>query len=323
MRWGPKLAALDANLLVALDALLQDGGVTRAAHRVGITQSAMSQRLARLREQFDDPILVRAGRGMVPSPFAKRIQRRLRDACGALEAVVRDRPAFDPATARRRFVLATVDYLAMVVLPRLQGFVARAAPGVELAVRALEAGSVASELESGTSDLYLGVHGATERGLEARSVLRDPFVVVTRSGHPLADPAATVQDYVRWPHVHVSPRREGGSVVDRALADLGLDRRVAVEVPFFGLVPGLLGGSDLVATVPESIGRLFARQHGLSVLPPPVPLASAEICVAWHPTFDRDAGLRWLREAVVAIAREERPAIIPRAEAAERPDRSR
>ncbi len=282
MRWGPKLAALDANLLVALDALLQDGGVTRAAHRVGITQSAMSQRLARLREQFDDPILVRAGRGMVPSPFAKRIQRRLRDACGALEAVVRDRPAFDPATARRRFVLATVDYLAMVVLPRLQGFVARAAPGVELAVRALEAGSVASELESGTSDLYLGVHGATERGLEARSVL-----------------------------------------VDRALADLGLDRRVAVEVPFFGLVPGLLGGSDLVATVPESIGRLFARQHGLSVLPPPVPLASAEICVAWHPTFDRDAGLRWLREAVVAIAREERPAIIPRAEAAERPDRSR
>lgn len=111
-RWTPKLAAIDANLLVALDALLQEVSVTRAARRMGVTQSAMSQTLSRLRSQLDDPLLVRAGRGMEPTPFVRRFAGRLRAAIAELEAVVHDRPAFDPVTTPRRFVVAMVDYLA-------------------------------------------------------------------------------------------------------------------------------------------------------------------------------------------------------------------
>lgn len=311
-RWGPRLAALDVNLLVALDALLQDGSVTEAARRVGITQSAMSQRLARLREQFDDAILVRAGRGMAPTPFARRIQGRLRLAMRELEVVARERPVFDPATAERRFALATVDYLAMVWLPALQREIATQAPGVELAVRALEAGSIAGELERGVVDLYLGVQGAAERGLETRLLYREGFAVVTRAGHPLAASDGDIEAYVRWPHVHVSPRREAGSLVDRALGELGLGRRVAVEVPFFGLLPGLLADSELVATVPETVALRWAADPALRVAPAPVSLPRITICAAWHPTFAREPGLVWLRDLLVSVARDRRGAPVGR-----------
>jgi len=166
-RWGAKLAALDANLLVALDALLEEANVTRAAARLGVTQSAMSQTLGRLRDHFDDPILVRVGREMQPTPFTQRIHARLRAAVSELEAVVRDRPAFDPSKAHRRFVLATVDYLALLFVPALQHALARAGSGLELAVFALDASSVAAKLESGVVDLYLGLQGATERSLKS------------------------------------------------------------------------------------------------------------------------------------------------------------
>lgn len=302
-RWAARLASLDANLLVALDALLQESSVTRAAARMGVTQSAMSQTLARLRRQFDDPILVRVGRVMQPTPFAARVRARLRAAVGELEAVVRDRPDFDPASAEQRFVVATVDYLAMVLLPPLQRAVAEVAPAVDLAVHALDAGSITGRLEEGAIDLYHGVRGDTERALAGALLFREAFVVVARPDHPLLADEATPEAYARWPHVHVSPRRERGSIVDRALARAGLGRRVAVEVPYFGLVPGLLAGSDLVATVPERLGRRLAADHGLAVAPAPLPLAPIDIWMAWHPAFDGDPGLTWLRGVVEDVAR--------------------
>lgn len=303
-RWSTTLAALDANLLVALDALLQETNVTRAALRVGITQSAMSQTLARLRSQFDDPILVRSGRRMVPSPFAERIQTRLRRAISELEAVVQDRPAFDPATATKRFVMALVDYLALVIVPPLRAAVSARAPRVDLAVHALDAGSVTSRLEAGVIHLYIGVRGPSERGLEAQPLFDDPLMVVVRSGHPLCTRKLTVETYASSPHIHVSPRREQDSIVRRALAAAGHDRRVAVEVPYFALVPALVAGSELVATVPRSIARLWQREQQLELLPPPLSLPTLAIWAAWHPSFSRDPALLWLREQVERVGGE-------------------
>lgn len=301
-RWTPRLAALDANLLVALDALLQESNVTRAAQRVGITQSAMSQTLARLRHQFEDPILVKVGRRMEPSPFGLRLKARLHGAIAELEAIVGDRPAFDPGTANDRFVLAMVDYLSLLLFPKLAAAVAARAPGVDLAVRALDAEPVTPLMQRGVVHLYVGVAGQTERALQTRLLFSDPLRVVARRGHPLAKGRMSVRAYAEAPHILVSPRQEAGSLVTRALAAAGYARRVALEVPYFSLVPSLVVGSDRIATVPERMARAFAAQHPLQVLTPPLPLPPVEICMAWHPAFASEASQVWLRELVAQVA---------------------
>lgn len=306
-RWGPKLAALDANLLVALDALLQDASVTQAARRIGVTQSALSQTLARLRTQFDDPLLVRVGRRMELTPFASRIQGRLRRAMTELEGVVGDRPHFDPKTESRRFVVAAVDYVSTVTVPPLQRALSKKAPHADLAVHALGARSIADRLEQGLVDLYLGVDGAAERGLRMETLFTDSLVVVVRHGHPLAKGRLTAAAYAGHPHIHVSPRRDRGSIVDRALREVGLARRVAIEMPYFGLVPDFLEGSELVATLPRSVANAFAARHRLVLLPPPIAVPEIRICMAWHPAFDREPRSMWLRDVVRSVVREGTP----------------
>lgn len=303
-RWATRLAALDANLLISLDALLQECNVTRAAKRVGVTQSAMSQTLARIRQQFDDPILVKVGRGMEPSPFGLRIKARLHSAVGELEAIVADRPAFDEATASGRFALAMVDYVSLVLFPAVTQAIAARAPGIDLAVHALDAGSIAPQLQAGLVHLYIGVAGQTERSLETQPLFTDRLRVLVRTGHPLDGAALNVDTYARANHVLVSPRQEGGSIVDRTLAETGLGRRIAVEIPYFSLLPGLLAESDLVATVPESVAELFADQYPVVILEPPLEIPSVQICMAWHPGFAADPAHLWLREMVASTASE-------------------
>lgn len=301
--WAGALAALDANLLVALDALLQEANVTSAAKRLGVTQSAMSQTLGRLRRQFDDPILVKVGRHMEPTPFGQRIRVRLRGALAELEAVVSDRPHFDPSTASIRFVIACVDYLATVFVPPLQTVIAERAPSVRLAVHSLDESSIVSRMGEGVVDLYIGVSGLTEGALKTDALYDEELCVVLDPAHPQAD-GLTVEAYAALPHVHVSPRREPGSIVDRALAAAGQERHVAIEVPYFSLVPMLLSGTDRVATVPGTVAKSFAQAHGLVVLPPPLTLPTFGICMAWHPAFDGDPALRWLRDVVGRVAKE-------------------
>lgn len=300
-RWAIKLAALDANLLVALDALLQESNVTRAAKRVGVTQSAMSQTLARLRHQFDDPILVKYGRHMAPSAFGLRIKARLQNAIAELEAVVADRPAFDETTASNRFVIASVDYLSIVLFPALTRAVAARAPSIDLAVHALDAASIAPQLQAGIVHLYLGVLGQTERALVTKPLFQDRFRVVVRRGHSLSD-AMSLEAYAAASHVLVSPRREAGSVVTRALAELGHARRIAIEVPYFSLVPALLAESELVATLPERLAEHFADEHPVDLLEPPLALRDIQVGMAWHPTFDADPAQLWLRDVVAEVA---------------------
>ncbi len=301
-RWASALAALDANLLVALDALVQESSVTRAARRVGITQSAMSQTLGRLRRQFDDPILVKVGRSMEASPFALRIRARLHAALGELEAVVRDRPTFDPSAATQRFVIATVDYLTMLLVPALRRLVAAEAPGVRLAIHALDSESVTDRLARGVAQLYVGVRSQSERALETQPLHDERLVVLLRRNHPLATGPLSLEAYAEAEHVHVSPRREAGSIVGRGLSAAGYDRKVAVEVPFFALLPDILGDSELIATVPSRIANLFAADYELLVRPVPLSLPDFEVCMAWHPTFAADPALHWIRGAVERVA---------------------
>jgi DNA-binding transcriptional LysR family regulator len=195
-----------------------------------------------------------------------------------------------------------VDYVALLLVTPLELAVMEIAPNIDLAVHGLDAEAITPKLEAGSIDLYVGIHGETERGMKAKSLFRETFSVLMRSKHPVAKKGLTPETYVSYPHVHVSPRRERGSVVSRALSEVGLERRVAVEVPYFSLVPALLRDTNLIATVPSRLADQLARDHGLSLLPPPVKLPRFEVCMAWHPRFEREPGLLWLGDLLSTVA---------------------
>ena len=214
----------------------------------------------------------------------------MRQALSELEALALDRPVFDPSMAEKRFVIAAVDYLAILWLPQLRAILAERAPSVRLAVHTLDESSIAGRLGTGKVHLYLGVRGDTERGLESAPLFEDSFCMMLDAAHPMVQEPLSLDDYAALPHVHVSPRREPGSIVDRALASTGKERDVVLEVPYFGLVPSLLNGTDLVATLPRSLAEHFAERHPLAILD--APLALPTIGYAWPGTPPSRAILR-------------------------------
>jgi len=211
-------------------------------------------------------------------------------------------PIFDPRQTSDRFVIATVDYLAMVLVPPLQRAVSDAAPRAQLEIRAADAGHPDRRSAARNAHVHLGIPNAAERGLRTERLFDDELLVVLDASHPLAADELSAEDYASIPHVHVNPRRETYSAVDQALAAAGLDRWVAVEVPFFGLVPALLDGANRIATLPRSVAERLTLDHDLVVRPPPIPIASFEIAMAWHPTHDADPAQRWLRDVLRDVA---------------------
>lgn len=287
--------------LLALDALLETRSVTLAAKRMGVSQSAMSHTLARLRDRFDDPLLVRSGRGLVPTARAELMGHHLRAAASELAAAVAVAPAFDPLTARRVFRVATTDLVEMSLLPRVLAILEREAPGIDLHVRAQTDAEPA--LHSGEIDVSIQpVRDQPSAGLRARALFHEKFVCVMRRGHPLAASKLSAERFAGARHVLVAPRGSPGGVVDDVLAARGLARRTVVLVPSFLAVPHLLAGSDLVATLAERVARTFADLLPLHVVPHPLRLPGFTISTIWHERADADPGHVWLRQALTRAA---------------------
>ena len=296
------LSTVNLNLMVGLDALLTERGVTRAADRVGLTQSAMSRVLGQLRELFDDELLVRgAGGRMVPTPKAEALALPVAQGLAALRRALVGEVGFDPATSQRRFSIATQDATAAIVLPRLVQRLAELGPRVDLDVVPFDARRFAAELEAGSLDLVLNVGIPDAPGLRARGLWRERFVCVLRRGHP----AAGGLDLATWAaldHVLVSPQGGGGpGVVDTALAAHGLERRVAVRLRSFLAATLLVARTDLVMTVSAHLAAEVGPGMGLIVLPSPVELPGFGVRMGWHERFDADPGLRWLRERLAEV----------------------
>jgi DNA-binding transcriptional LysR family regulator len=297
------LATMDLNLVVALDILLGERHVTRAANRLGITQSAASHALARLRDLLGDPLLVRGpGGAMVPSALAIRLAPQLRKVLEDLAGVLRGQ-TFDPATARRTFRIGASDYVELVLLPKLSARLARLAPGIDLWVHTFdELGDV--ELATGKLDCVLAPPRRNVRpsGTFEKVILRESFTCVMRAGHPLARSRLTLARYCEVPHLMVAPRGTPGSFVDDALASVGRTRRVALAVPHFLVVPYVIAATDLVATLASRIATLFADTLDLVMVPPPIAISGFAIALAWHERNHRDAAQRWLRDQIAAVA---------------------
>ena len=290
------MAVPDLNLLVALDVLLAEGSVARAAQRLRLSPSAMSRTLARLRETTGDPLLVRAGRGLVPTPRALELRERVSQLVQGGEAVLRPAEMLNLKKLSRSFTLRTSEGFVENFGPALIARVGKEAPGVQL--RFLQKPNRESTLlRDGTVDLETGVVGEiTGPEVRAQALFRDRFIGVVRKGHALSKGKITPARYAAGKHINVSRRGTDKGPIDEALKQLGLARDIVTVVGGFATALALARTSDLIASIPERhTGNLRAGMHSFAL---PVVLTEITVSLLWHPRLDADPAHRWLRGVV-------------------------
>jgi len=298
------LYGIDLSLLVVLHVLLEERSVTRAARRLGRSQPATSRALQRLRELLDDPLFVRQGGTLQPTPRAQEVAAPLADALAMVDTAVLAPPSFDPATDHRELRILSADFAEGMWLPRPLAALARAAPRIDVVILANKRGwSVADALRT-EAHLAVGPVAGDAASIRAVHVGEETFAVLLRADHPAAG-ALDLDRYTALPHLLVAPGGTPGGVVDTALASLGRARRVAVRTRHFQTAPELLAHSDLIATLPRRFAEIAAARHGLRLLPPPLALPSFPIHIAWHERWQRDPGHRWIRERLARSLRDQ------------------
>lgn len=291
----------DLGLLLALDALLQEGSVSGAARRLGLSTPGMSHALARIREQLGDPLLVRAGRGMTLTPRAEALRAPVRSLVADAERVLTPERPLVPAELDRAFVVLATDYVLHVLGARLDALLAAEAPRVVLRF-VPNAADDPDALREGAADLAVGIYGELPPELRTRQLLTDRFVCAVRADHPAVGARLTLDQFCRLPQIQIAPRGRPGGYVDDVLRERGLTRRVARAVPFFSAALHLAAETDYLLTVSERVARALAPRLGLRVLAPPLPLSPYALSLVWHPRLDADPGHRFLRDALVRAA---------------------
>jgi DNA-binding transcriptional LysR family regulator len=310
------MGQVDLNLLLALDALLAEGGVTGAARRLGLSPSAMSRTLARLRSATGDPLLVRAGRGLVPTPYAAELRERVHALNREVLAVLRPPVSrLDLASLERTFTIRANEGFVAALSASLVAAITKAAPRVRLRF-APKPEKDARALREGLIDLEIGVLGAFAPEVRRQSLFRDRFVGVARIGHPLFSGInITPERYAACGHVVASRKGEFTGPVDDALEELGLQRTTSVVVPGFPDAMRIARHSDLVALVPRSCLRNSLENDqtataGLQSFELPVRTPEIVISAMWHPRVDADPAHRWLRDMVVSVCRTANPRLV-------------
>ena len=294
-----ELRQIDLNLLPVLAALLETRSIKEAAVRVNLSASATSHALARLRDAFEDPLLVRAGQIMQRTARGDVLAAALVPALDSLAVAIRPSAEFDASTTRWSACLATTDYVEAVILPALGRRVARAAPGVDLHSVRIE--DDVAQLRSGAADLLFGVLSYLPSDIRVAPLLHEDFVCVMRRGHPATERNLTLRRYAALDHLLVAPRGAPRGVVDRLLEEKGLERRVSRSVGSFLAAPYLLVESDLVLTVASRIAFPLAETLDLITCPPPLTMRGFDLSLAWHQRKEEDPAHRWLRELVVEV----------------------
>ena len=294
----------DLNLLAAFDALMQERNVTRAAARMNVSQPAMSAALGRLRTLFGDRLFQRSAAGLLPTPRANELAEPVARALQQIGALLAPPGHFDPGTATLRLRLGVSEYPAFILLPALLAALTRQAPAIEVEVHTFVARDDAvALLDAGKIDLAIGVAPTLQESrIMSRQILSDEFVTLVRRD---ARPARRMLDltaFLALRHVLVSPEGNRYGVVDQALADCGLQRKVQVTLPHMFAVPALLRESDLAATLLRRVALHSAHAGDLMMFPPPVPLPTISFHMIWHRRNDANASQRWLREIVDQVA---------------------
>jgi len=297
------MESADLGLLVSLDALLQEGSVTQAARRVGLSTPAMSHALARIRDRLSDPILVRAGRGMLLTPRAEALKARVHSVVTeARQALEPDRP-FIARELSRTFVVHVTDYVLAVLGLVVDRLLRDEAPGACLRFVPNTPDDPAV-LRDGGADLAVGIYGDLPQEMRSRQLVTDRFVCVVRKDHPVVGKRLNLDQFVELAHIQVAPRGKPGGYLDDVLRDKGRRRTVARAVPYFVTALQLTAQTDYLLVVSERIAERLAPSLGLKILEVPVELRPYALSLVWHPRFDGDAAHRFLRDVFTRAARE-------------------
>lgn len=287
----------DFNLLLTLDAVLSEGSVARAAQRLRLSPSAMSRALARLRETTGDPLLVRAGRGLVPTPRAIELREQVSQLVQDIQAVLRPAEHLNLKQLVRTFTLRTREGFVENFGPDLIARVSEAAPGVRLCFME-KPNKESTPLRDGTVDLETGVVGkATGPEIRAQALFRDRFIGVVQMGHELSQGEMTPSRYASGKHIGISRQGLDRGPIDEALTSLGLAREIVTIVSSFSTALTLARTSNLVASVPER--QTENLRTGMYSFALPVAMPEITVSLLWHPRFDADPAHRWLRGVVL------------------------
>ena len=297
------LNKVDLNLFVVFDAIYTEANLTRAGQIIGITQPAVSNALARLRESFNDPLFVRTAQGMVPTPMAQNIINPVRSALALLRVSVQESRTFNPLQANKTFRISMTDLTEAVVLPPLFQRLRKQAPSVVVESLLSHRRETTSDLAAGRLDFAIDAPLNTDPQVRHVKLMEDRYVCAMRPAHPLAgQPSVSLDEYLGLTHIHISTRRNGLGQVDLALGKMGLQRKITLRSQHYLMASNVLQHTDMVMTVPER----FARRHALHFVALPLnELPNVETHLYWHESTEQDPANRWMRELLIELCEQQ------------------
>lgn len=301
------LQAIDLNLLVVLEALIEERNVTRAAKRIGLSQPAMSNALARLRRTFDDPLLMRTAEGMTPTPVAQSLIVPVRAALAQLREALEEKAVFNPTASERTFHVLTSDYAEITLLAPLLCELRQTTDAVKLRIlrsaSIFDPPSVASLADS--FDVAIGFYPGVlslDTRLHSETLWEEENVCIASPKHRSIRGKISLKQFAAAEHVAQFYKPQGPGIIDTLLEQQGYHRRIAVHSPHFAALPFLVAETDLIATVPARMAQLFARQLQLQILPLPLELPPFRLTLLWHQRHHADPAHQWFRQYILATA---------------------
>jgi DNA-binding transcriptional LysR family regulator len=297
---------LDLNLLLVFEAMLLHQNVTAAATHIGLTQSAMSNALGRLRRQFEDPLFVNTRSGMIPTARALELSKPLRQALSLVRASTENRKGFDPTKSTRTFRFYMSDVGEMVFLPALVKRLDESGSTVKVETMQLTADAVAEQLESGEIDFAAGYLPTLSKSVERVPLFREHYVCMTRRSYPVQpDGKLSLKDFLAGSHVLIQSMGSGHRIIERTLERQGLKRDVSLRVPHFLVIPMVVANTDRIVTVPSRVANAFSTLVKVRVHPLPIRIPAFDVTLSWHARFADDPAIRWMRGVMLDLFQEQ------------------
>lgn len=290
---------IDLNLLVVFQEVFQERQISSVAQKLGLSQPAVSNALARLRKSFDDELFVRTALGMQPTPLALQLAEPFSSALASIRQALNQHEVFDPATSKRQFTIAMTDVGEVYFMPLLVEQCSRLAPHIQLSAVRASMPDLKAEMEAGRVDLAIGAFEAISGALYQRRLFTQDYVCMFRSGHPLAGAGMSLKDFLAARHLIVASMESPYDKINQSLEKAGVQAAAQFRVPHFGAVPYIVSSTDLLVTVPKKLAERAAAPFKLEYVKPPLPLPALQTNIFWHRRFNQDDGNQWLRNFIV------------------------
>jgi DNA-binding transcriptional LysR family regulator len=295
------LRTFDLNLLRVLDVLFEEPQVSAAARRLSLSQPATSAALKRLRDALGDPLLVRGGHQMVPTPLAERLRPKVRRLIADIEETLRTPESFNPAHSERSFRIAANDYAVIALVCPLLRQLQRCAPRITVEILPFE-DDFERRLAEDNYDLAIRDRWTMRSWRHLETVFQEDYICIARRDHPRLSRKPTLDEFLAEGHVLISPAGRTQGIVDSALDRVRRKRHVTITLPHFLAAPAVIARTDYIMTIARRAAEETVKTYNLRTFPPPFRLPGFEVAMAWHPRSRTDAGVRWLREQVSKTA---------------------